>query len=253
MSRTGLELGLGLVSIGRTWGVRQVQPPAEADAFALLEKAVALGIRVFDTAPAYGTSEARLGAFLATLPPAGREPLVIMTKAGEHWDEERAEPFVDHRRDALVRSIDRSLERLGRVDVLQIHKATQAIVTDPDVLSAIAYARSCGIERIGASVSDVAAGEAALAAGCYGFLQFPLNTRSGTMLPLLAPIEQAGATPVINRPFGMGALLDGDRDEAARRAFRHLDDHVRSGIVLTGTSRADHLAFNVEAFRTRRS
>ena len=65
----GVELGLGLVSLGRQWGVRDVDPPNEADAAALLECAVALGIRVFDTAPAYGSSEERLGRFLTSLLP----------------------------------------------------------------------------------------------------------------------------------------------------------------------------------------
>jgi aryl-alcohol dehydrogenase-like predicted oxidoreductase len=50
--RDRIELGLGLVSLGRTWGVRDVAPPSEADGTALLQRAITLGIRVFDTAPA---------------------------------------------------------------------------------------------------------------------------------------------------------------------------------------------------------
>src|SRR5215212_6147070 len=168
----GLELGLGLLSIGRTWGVGQSEPPGEEAARALLEAAVALGTRVFDTAPAYAASEARLGRFLATLDPARREGLVVMTEAGEHWDEAGGASFVDHSRDALVRSIDRSLALLGRIDVLQIHKATREVVRDSGVLAALDHARACGIAACGASVSDREAGHAALTAGPYEFLQF---------------------------------------------------------------------------------
>ena len=105
----GLRLGLGLVSIGRVWGVRQSAPPDADEAQKLLSRAVELGIAIFDTAPAYAESEARLGRFLAGLEPSRRQALTIMTKMGEHWDFERGTSFVDHSRDALVRSIDRSL------------------------------------------------------------------------------------------------------------------------------------------------
>ena len=67
-----------------------------------------------------------------------------MTKAGEHWDAESATSYVDHSRDALVRSIDRSLRLLGRVDLLQIHKANVEAIARPDVAEALGYAKSCG-------------------------------------------------------------------------------------------------------------
>lgn len=249
MHRGELELGLGLLSIGRTWGVRQVPPPSEGETDNLLQSAVTLGIRAFDTAPAYRASEQRLGRFLRTIRPEERDGLVVMTKVGEHWDEDRGEPFVDHGRDALIRSIDRSFERLGRIEVIQIHKATKAIVNDPEVLAGIAHARSCGVPRVGASVSDVATGEAALATGIYDVLQFPLNVSARAMLPLLAVMGTV--TPIINRPFGMGVLLMEEECDPARRAFRFLAEQVSAGIILTGTSRPDHLAANVEAFHAR--
>ena len=161
----GLELGLGLLSIGRVWGVNRSEPPGEAEALSLLEKALDLGIRVFDTAPAYATSEDRFGRFLRGLDPFRREALVVMTKAGEHWDVESGTSVIDHSRDALRRSIDRSLELLGRVDVLQIHKATRDVVRDPAVIAAVEHARACGIATFGASVADVETGFAALAPG----------------------------------------------------------------------------------------
>src|SRR3712207_3844632 len=163
----GLKLGLGLLSIGRSWGVGQSPPASEDEAQALLAKAVEIGITFFDTAPAYAQSEARLGRFLAGLGSSRRKALVVMTKAGEHWDAGRGVGFVDHSRDALIRSIDRSLKLLGTIDVLQIHKATRDVVTHPDVLAAIEHARRCGVAAFGASVSDVEAGSAALESGFY--------------------------------------------------------------------------------------
>lgn len=136
-NETGLKLGLGLLSIGRAWGVTQSAPPDEGTAQTLLAKALELGIAIFDTAPAYAESEARLGRFLASLEPSARQGLTIMTKMGEHWDFERGTSFVDHSLDALLRSIDRSLEILGSIDVLQIHKATSDVIAHPDVIAAM--------------------------------------------------------------------------------------------------------------------
>jgi aryl-alcohol dehydrogenase-like predicted oxidoreductase len=249
----GLRLGLGLLSIGRVWGVARSAPPSESQAHALLAKAVELGIETFDTAPAYADSESRLGRFLAHLDPGRREKLVVMTKAGEHWDQERGASFVDHREDALRRSIDRSLERLGSISLLQIHKATRDVVAHPDVAAAIDHAKSCGVTSFGASVSDVEAGMAALDSGLYQAVQFPLNLANASMLPLLPALEARGATAIINRPFAMGGLMtEQNAEEAAVSAFGFLEKHVRNGIVLTGTGRIDHLTLNVTAFHRRR-
>jgi aryl-alcohol dehydrogenase-like predicted oxidoreductase len=252
LTEPGLKLGLGLLSIGRAWGVAQSAPPEENEARALLSKALELGITIFDTAPAYAESEARLGRFLDTLEPSARHRLTIMTKAGEHWDFARGASFVDHSRDALIRSIDRSLSMLGTIDVLQIHKATSDVVTHPDVIAAMDHARRCGITTFGASVSDVEAGRITLDSGLYDALQFPLNMSSPTMAPLLPGLEASGRTAIVNRPFAMGGLLAGQPfDEAAGAAFRYIEEQLPRAVILSGTGKVAHLAQNVSAFRNR--
>ena len=66
MSHGGVQLGLGLIGIGKPWGHAPAPVPSEPEAIALLESAFAVGIRYFDTAPSYGdgVSEQRLGRFL---------------------------------------------------------------------------------------------------------------------------------------------------------------------------------------------
>ncbi|SMH39747.1 aldo/keto reductase [Azospirillum agricola] len=252
-----LELGLGLLSIGRSWGVRPTEVPAEEEARALLRRALDLGIRSLDTAPAYGGSEAVLGRFLAGLDGPRRSALTVMTKAGEHWDADGATTFVDHGRDALRRSIDRSLTLLHGIDVLQIHKATADLVDSPDVVAAIEHARAAGVTRFGASVATVEAGERAIETGLYSFLQFPLNSTDDRMLPLLPPMARAGLRAIVNRPFAMGSLvgsLVGSATEgaaegdAARAAFAFIGRHLADGIVLTGTGKVAHLEANVASF-----
>ncbi|MGH8733641.1 MAG: aldo/keto reductase, partial [Burkholderiales bacterium] len=130
-----IELGLGLLSIGRPWGARGESPPSESEALALLQKAASLGIGFFDTAPAYGASEAILGRFLRH-----DDRAFVATKMGEWWNAASGASTVDHRYESLKRSIDRSLELLGRIDLLQVHKATAENLQSADVARAIEYA-----------------------------------------------------------------------------------------------------------------
>ena len=256
-SPDGVQLGLGLVSIGRVWGVAQSPVPTESEAMALLETALARGIRIFDTAPAYGVSERRLGAFLRNLPPHVRERLVVMTKMGEHWDDAAGTPYVDHGRDALTRSLDRSLALLGRIDVLQLHKATEEVVDHPDVQDAFDHARRCGVACFGASVGTLEAGRRALVTQRFNCLQFPLNDRNQELSPLLEAVESNRGFAIVNRPFAMGAAVQGSehREQAGVDAFAFLNRSMKRGIVLTGTGNRAHLVENTRLFRmaTRKS
>lgn len=260
--KEGLELGLGLMSIGRSWGVRPTEVPKEDEALALLRRALELGIRKLDTAPAYAASEAILGRFLADLPGPQRSALTVMTKAGEHWHPETAGTVVDHGESALRHSLDRSLDLLQRIDVLQIHKATVEVVGSPAVAVVIEHARSAGVRQFGASVSTVEAGVRAIETGLYGFLQFPFNAADQKLAPLLPMMAKAGMRAIVNRPFAMGGLVGGlvgglagpaGSEDAARAAFAFLGRHLDNGIVLTGTSKIVHLEQNVAGFAAARS
>ena len=160
-----------------------------------------------------------------------------MTKAGEHWDSERGSS-TDHTSDGLRRSIDRSLHLLGRIDVLQIHKATRDVVASEGVRMAIAHAKAAGIAHIGASVSDIEAGRLALQSGLYDVLQFPLNAANAIFLPLVSEIAARGTVAVINRPFAMGGLVSkGTFAQRTGEAFGFIDTHLRNGIVLPAPAR----------------
>ncbi|MXX47095.1 MAG: aldo/keto reductase [Chloroflexi bacterium] len=97
--------------------------PEEADG--LIDRAAALGVRYFDTAPMYGNgeSERRYRGPLASL---DRSDFVISTKVGrrlqEHADGSVTWHF-DFSRDGALRSFESSLERLGvdHIDILLVH------------------------------------------------------------------------------------------------------------------------------------
>jgi aryl-alcohol dehydrogenase-like predicted oxidoreductase len=231
--------------------------PSDAEAQAFLETAVSLGILFFDTAPSYGSSERRLAAFIRQLPRAALPELTIATKCGEHWDESSGTPYVDHSYDALARSIDRSLSLLPSVHLLQIHKSTVAVVRDPGVRRALEYATRCGVRELGVSATDVETAALALADPLFSTIQIFYNAGNPKVEEVLDLAARAGKRVLVNRPFGMGALLyDGDghhRGEPAMvDAFRFVLGRKFDGVVLTGTRSSEHLRENVAAFECAR-
>ncbi len=242
------RFGLGLIGIGKPWGYAAPEVPPEVRALELLECAWSLGVRYFDTAPSYGVSEERLGRFLATLTPAERDSVEIATKFGEHWDAERAAPFVDHTWEALARSLDASLARLGRIDVLQLHKTAPEVLRSADLARAWEYARTLGIARIGASVSDLQSAEIAVVDAALSVLQAPYNVERRDFEEVLARASARGMLVAVNRPFGMGRLLYERGEMSKEDAFTFVVARGFAGVVLSGTKSPGHLEENWRAF-----
>ena len=113
LGRTGLrvsQLGFGCGSIGGLL-VRGDYPVMRE----VVSRAIELGINYFDTAPMYGNgqSEVNLGAVLREL----KSDVLIGTKVRLKSEE------LDQIGDAVIRSVEGSLRRLGRasVDLIQLH------------------------------------------------------------------------------------------------------------------------------------
>ncbi|HMK78388.1 MAG TPA: aldo/keto reductase [Xanthobacteraceae bacterium] len=252
MPKKDVSIGLGLLSIGRRWGVHDGDPPPRREAIALLRHAVDRGVRLFDTAPAYGTSEAILGDFLRDLG-AQSDGLIVATKMGEHWIEATASARADHTYDALRTSIDTSLKRLGRIDLMQVHKATRENMLTDDVCAAIAYAKKRGITTFGVSVSDVGSALMACETPAYSHIQIPFSRANQSMAPVFQAARRFSKKLLINRPYAMGALLDRHCDDnrpALRAALQFVHDQQFEGFILTGTRSADHFEETLRAFES---
>lgn len=123
LGQTGLSvsvIGLGTVKFGRTQALKYPQPfalPSDEVILSLLDTALSLGINLLDTAPAYGSSEIRLGELLGK----NRKKWIICSKAGEEFDGEQS--YFDFSKAAIRRSVERSLKRLQTdyLDCLLIH------------------------------------------------------------------------------------------------------------------------------------
>lgn len=113
-------IGLGTVKLGRDQQVKYPQDfiiPSDEETIALLDSARELGINLLDTAPAYGTSEERLGKLLAKQ----RKNWIISTKVGEEF--EGGISSFNFRPEHLKFSVERSLRRLRSdyLDLVLVH------------------------------------------------------------------------------------------------------------------------------------
>lgn len=247
------QFGLGLIGIGRPWGFVAGEVPSEPEVRRFLEFAFEAGVRYFDTAPSYGLSEQRLGAFLHSLSAGDRSQVTVATKFGEHWDFDKGEPFVDHKYEALARSLDRSLSLLGMIDVLQLHKTSPEVLRSADLNRAWEKARRAGIQTIGPSVADLDSAKAAIEDGRYEMVQLPLNQSNTLFVELLEPLGARGLWVVANRPFAMGrTVVEKPGAQTKVDAFRFLLDLPFSGVILSGTRSAAHLSENLRAFELAR-
>jgi aryl-alcohol dehydrogenase-like predicted oxidoreductase len=250
MTHRDVSLALGLVSLGRRWGFRPGEPPPRDAARALLHHAVARGIRLLDTAPAYGDSEIIVGEFLGELGERAAT-LTVATKMGEHWIGAEAGTRADHSFEALRASVDESLRRLGRIDVMQIHKADIDNIHSADVLRALDYCRSKGIGTFGVSASDSGTLLAACESPHYSMLQFPYSRANTRMADVFAAARRHEMRLLVNRPFAMGELIPetgAGKSAAMRDALAFVLDQDFSGHILTGTRNPAHLDETIAAF-----
>lgn len=107
-------LGLGVAALSAGAG----QPEATAAVAAALDA----GVRYFDAAPYYGLGQGEL-ALGGALRELGSDGLTLSTKVGRTVDPETRQWHFDYSRDAVLRSLDASLGRLGvaSVDTVYVH------------------------------------------------------------------------------------------------------------------------------------
>jgi aryl-alcohol dehydrogenase-like predicted oxidoreductase len=144
------QLGIGTAAFIAGYGLGPTAVPTGA----LVECAIASGIKYLDTAASYGDAERAIGRHAST---AMAGAVRIATKIAVDAHDDAA---------TIERAIEASRERLGMpvIDTVLAHSATGAALTSPAVAAAFAAARRRGdIERAGASTYGVADARTALA------------------------------------------------------------------------------------------
>ena len=201
-------LALGAAGFGGIGGARRLvgRGETQAEAHALLDRAVALGINLVDTAGTYGdgASERIIGAWLRARGAAVRDRIRISSKVGIRGGLGRGH---------VLDEVDRSLGRLGveTLDFYLAHVPDPATPWDEVLRTFEALVERGKVRRIG--VSNVSAADlAALAAAGGGvrFVQNPFNLlhRTDADNGVLAACRRLGLQYTPYSPLA-GGLLSG--------------------------------------------
>ena len=242
LGTTGIDvspLGLGTVKIGRNEQVKYPQGfeiPEDPDVSKLLAQAWDLGINFIDTAPAYGSSEQRLGRLL---PHA--DDWVIMTKVGEIF--ENGKSRFDFSAEHTRQSVERSLKKLNRdmVDIVLVHSDgnDMDIIENQDALETLEKMKQQGLIRaFGMSTKTVEG-------GCWivehtDVVMATFNLETDAELPV---IERALA---LNKGVVIKKGLQSGHAESVEDAFRYVLTQPGVSSMIVGTINPEHLRLNVE-------
>lgn len=192
-------LALGTAQLGMDYGIaNRSGRPGEDAAFAILDTAWAAGVRVFDTAPGYGTAEELLGSWLTERAVADA---VVVTKLDASVDVGNAK--------AMAAAVAASRERLrGALDCLLLHDPA-AVSRWPAVARALQTCRERGlVRRFGVSVYEPEQFAQALEHEEISVVQAPASALDRRLVDsgLLAEGLASGRTIVVRSVFLQGAL-----------------------------------------------
>ena len=200
LGRTGLHvsvLGFG----GSEVGFERAEPGRVRR---LLHQVLDAGLNVIDTAECYVDSEALIGAAVR----GRRREVFLFTKCGHP----RGFGTGDWRPASLLRSIERSLGRLGAeaVDLVQLHSCSEAELRRGDAIAALETARERGMTRYIGYSGDGAAARYAVETGRFDTLQISVSIADQEAIDLVLPHATARGLGVIaKRPLANTAWKTG--------------------------------------------
>ncbi|PWW30441.1 aryl-alcohol dehydrogenase-like predicted oxidoreductase [Cytobacillus oceanisediminis] len=201
------ELGLGCMSIGTN--------PANAQV--IIEAALEEGINYFDTADLYdfGENEKLVGQSLKNV----REQVVIATKAGNRWNEQKDSWSWDPSKKYIKEAVKDSLNRLATdyIDLYQLHGGT---IDDPidETIEAFEELKKEGLIRhygISSIRPNVIREYAARSSIVSVMMQYSILDRrpEEEALPLL---DKNGISTVTRGPLAKGLLSNKMLDKASQ-------------------------------------
>ena len=243
LGSTGMEvslISLGTVKLGRNSDVKYpsaFELPSDNDARALLDAARALGVNLLDTAPAYGSSESRLGALLE----GQRDEWLICTKAGEIY--EGGQSRYDFTEQHIRASVDASLKRLrtDRVDIVLLHSdgRDEEIIEQFGALETLKSVRAQGKARaIGMSAKSASGLRSAMKHGA-DVLMATLNTDYLEEREAIAEAGASGVGVLVKKALASG--------HAGPGGLAFVADQPGVSSIVTGTISPEHLAANCRA------
>ncbi|GAB1255795.1 aldo/keto reductase [Aurantivibrio plasticivorans] len=249
------RVGLGTVKLGRNQGVKyptSFSLPTDAEALDLLAHARQLGINLIDTAPAYGTSEERLGEFLL----GQRHEWIICSKAGEEF--EQGESSYNFSPKHIKHSVERSLRRLKTdyLDIVLLHSDGNDLeAIEQGGLDALAQLKSEGLIRsFGMSTKTVGGGIAAAKQSDCVMATYNLATQDEKLV--LDYCAEHGKGVLLKKVLASGHithqatanLTSGEtQDNPLQASMDFVFKHPGVSAAIIGTINPAHVAENVAA------
>lgn len=241
LGRAGPLVGpvsFGAVKIGRNAEVKYPEPyalPSDGEVDRLLNGVLDLGINLIDTAPAYGTSEERIGRAIGHR----RGEYLLSTKAGERFA--GGTSTFDFRGEAIRASLAESLRRLrtDHVDLLLLHSDGRdlALQAETDAVETLVALRDEGVARqVGLSGKTPEGARAALAWADVVMVAYHLADRSHEAV--IAEAASVGVGVLVKKALGSGQL-------PAEAALRFVLGNPGVSSVVVGSLSLAHLRANV--------
>jgi aryl-alcohol dehydrogenase-like predicted oxidoreductase len=266
--RIGGELPVRRIGFGAarllgkaTWG----EPRDPAGCLAVLRRAAALGVNLFDTAEAYGphVNERQIAEALAPYP----EGVIIATKCGltRVWPADADHPRLipKGRRQDIRASLEGSLERLRleRIDLYQLHRIDPQVPLEESVAALAELQAEGRVRHIGLSEVTLAELQRAEAVAPIATVQNRYNLVERQHEAVLDHCARRGIGFIPWYPLGQGQLTaaDGPLAGIARRlgatpsqvALAWLLHRSPVLLAIPGTTSVAHLEQNLQAIELR--
>jgi len=247
LGSTGIEvsvLGLGTVKFGRNEQVKYpsgFEIPDDQHVSDILSLTAELGINLIDTAPAYGTSEERLGHLLPN-----RNDWVIVTKVGEAF--EGGQSVFDFTAQATRSSVQRSLKRLKRdyLDVVLVHSDgnDMHIIQNEGVLPELQKLKEEGLVRAYGMSTKTVEGGLWVVEHC-DVVMATCNLNDEHDLPVITRAHELQKGVLVKKGLQSGHADKTAGGAGVEKAIEYIFSHTGISSVIVGTINPDHLRQNV--------
>jgi aryl-alcohol dehydrogenase-like predicted oxidoreductase len=234
-------LGLGTVKLGRNQQVKYpsaFELPSDEEVRDLLDLARELGINLLDTAPAYGSSQERLGRLLGER----RREWVVVSKVGEIF--ENGESRFDFSFDHTITTVEQSLSTLKTdyLDCVLIHSDGNdlRILENEGALDALQELKRRGLIRSHGMSSKTVAGGLRVVRE-MDVVMASCNLGYNEELPVLEAARAQGKGVLIKKGLMSGHV--GGR-AGVRESFVHVFAQPGVSSMIVGTINPRHLRDN---------
>ena len=247
LGSTGIEvsvLGLGTVKFGRNEQVKYpsgFEIPDDNHVSDILSLTAELGVNLIDTAPAYGTSEERLGQLLPN-----KDAWVIVTKVGEAF--EGGKSIFDFSAQATRSSVQHSLQRLKRdyVDVVLVHSDgnDMDIIQNEGVLPELQKLKEEGLLRAYGMSTKTVEGGLWVVEHC-DVVMATCNLNDNHDVPVIARAHQLQKGVLVKKGLQSGHADKTAGGPGVEQAIEYIFSHAGISSVIVGTINPKHLRENV--------